>query len=126
MTEGSSPHSITVTFLQPIIWNTMIDIMYNMTFHPVEDSVNLSSIQFLPVVKFRSPGREERLLEGLKVGTEYVIIVTALNEFGSSLPSNPVQASTKFFTGEAAIFAQLYSREYNIKMLFPLQTILEL
>ena len=109
MAEGSSPQSITVTFLQPIIWNTMSDITYKMTFHPVEDSAKSSSIQFTASVPFQRPKREERLLEGLKVGTEYVIIVTAINEFGSSLPSDPVRPSTKVFTSEAAIFARLYT-----------------
>ena len=109
MAEGLSPHSINITFLQPIIWNTMIDIMYKVTFHPVEDSVNLSFFKFAATVKFQSPGREKRLLEGLLVGTEYVIIVTAINEFGSSLPSNPVQAWTNDFTREATIFARFYS-----------------
>ena len=110
MAEGSSPQSITVTFLQPIIWNTMSDITYNVTFHPVGGSVNLSFTQFSAAVKFQKPGREERLLEGLQVGTEYVIVVTAINEFGPSLPSDSVLASTKAFTGETTIFAWLYSK----------------
>ena len=109
MAEGSSPHSITITFLQPINWNTLIDITYNVTFHPVEDSAMLSSIQFIADVKFQRPEREEKLLEGLQVGTEYVITVTAINEFGSSLPSNSVWTMTNFFTGEVTKFARLYS-----------------
>ena len=106
--EGLSPHSITVTFLQPTIWNTMSDITYKLTFLPVEESAKLSSIRFTALVKFQSPEREKRLLEGLLEGTEYLIYLIAINEFGSSLPSDPVRAMTNFFTGEVAIFAQLY------------------
>ena len=85
----------------------MSDITYNVTFHPVGDIVYLSFIQFTAAVKFQKPGREERLLEGLEVGTEYEIVVTAINEFGSSLPSDSVRATTKVFTGEATIFCMV-------------------
>ena len=76
----------------------MSDITYNVTFQPLENRWKLSSIRFSAAIHFQKPGREERLLEGLQVDTEYVIVVTAINEFGSSLPSDSALATTKAFT----------------------------
>ena len=72
--------------------------MYNVTFQSLKNKWKLSSILFSAAIKFQKPGPEQRLLEALQVDTEYVIIVTAINGFWSSLPSDSVLAATKVFT----------------------------
>ena len=103
MAEGISPQSITVTFLPPLIWNSLTEISYNLTYQPV-DSDNISFILFGSTVQHNMEGMEERPIEGLRENTEYIIAVSAVNEIGSSLPSMPITASTKAFMSEFASF----------------------
>ena len=104
MAEGISPWLIIVTFLPPIMWNSLSDITYNLTYQSVE-SGTLSFIQFEATVGHNMSGMEERLIEGLEEDTTYIIDVSAVNGFGSSLPSVTVEASTKAFTSEPAIYS---------------------
>ena len=97
--EGTSHQSITVTFLQPIIWNSLTNIKYNLTYQPVKDG-NLSFTQFDAIVGRNMAKQEERSIEGLEENTTYIIVVSAINEFGSSVPSESVLASSKAFTRE--------------------------
>ena len=102
--EGTSPQSITVTFLQPVIWNSLFDITYNLTYRPVKDG-NLAFIMFSSLVDRNVAEREKRLIEGLEENTTYIITVRAINDFGSSVPSESVLASSKAFTSEAGLFS---------------------
>ena len=98
--EGTSPQSITVTFLQPIIWNSLINIMYNLTYRSVDDGGSLSFIQFDATVDRNKNEREVKSIEGLEENTTYNITVSAVNAFGSSMPSESVLASSNAFTSE--------------------------
>ena len=97
MAEATSPQSITVTFRPPLIWNSLTDIAYNLTYQPVENG-QISYLLFFSNVERNSAGIEERLIDDLEEDTEYIITVRAINEFGSSLPS-VVQVSTPAFAG---------------------------
>ena len=104
MAEGTGPQSITVTFLPPIIWNSLTDIIYNLTYQSVKKG-SLYFLSFGSTVERNMAGMEERLINGLEEDTAYIIIVSAINDFGSSPPSIPVQVSTKAFTSEPVIFS---------------------
>ena len=103
MAEATSPESITVTFLPPITWNSLTNIKYNLTYQPIENG-NLSFIVFEAQVEYNMASMEERMIKGLEDDTPYIITVSAVNGFGSSPPSIPVQVSTTAFMSKLVIF----------------------
>ena len=74
--------------------------MYNLTYRPVEDDGNLYFIHFDATVDRNKNEREVKSIEGLEENTTYYITVSAINAFGSSVPSESVLASSNAFKSE--------------------------
>ena len=125
MAEAISPRSITITFLPPLIWNSMTNqILYNMSYQTVEKG-NMAFVLFGALVKRNTEGMEGRLIENLEEDTEYIITVSAVNDFGSS-PQVLVQESTKAFISEPAIYGYRERERYNCYKITFMQMMLEL
>ena len=71
-----------------------------MTYQSIENEIVNYQMFGTNFNTFTRIGLEGALISKLEENTTYVIRVTAINDFGSSPSTNPVQATTKAFTSE--------------------------
>ena len=74
-------------------------MLYNKTFQSTkEEKVNFQL--FVPNLQNNAQERVALEINNLIQNTTYIITVSAINEFGSSPPTEPVEATTKAFISE--------------------------
>ena len=63
---------------------------------------------FEPILDYNQKGIETKVLKNLEKNTTYIVTISAINDFGSSPPSNPVQVTTEAVTSEQTYRVLLY------------------